>query len=261
MSAIARQKKILEFVRKTEGISVQDLVDHLEASPATVRRDLVRLEEEGKVLRTHGAVLDRRSLEGEPSFSLKRKRVPEIKRRIGRSVADVVPPGTSVFIDAGTTCLEAGLELLARDHSYTIYTNSLPLLYHGGNHSSPLIARGGEVRALTGALVGGMALDWVRHLRFDVAILGSSALDESCGAMTTELTEASVKRAVIEHAEITVLAADSGKLGQSATVHFADWSDFTFWVTDEDIPAKVEKQIRQRHNDLLIQKAPNLSPR
>ncbi|MBC2603848.1 DeoR/GlpR family DNA-binding transcription regulator [Puniceicoccus vermicola] len=258
MTAISRQKQILDYVRKTERVSVQDLIDQLEASPATVRRDLVQLEEEGKVLRIHGAVLDRRSLEGEPSFSLKRKRAPEIKRRIGRAVADEIPPGSSVFIDAGTTCLEAGLELLARDAPYTLYTNSLPLMYHGGNHSSSLIAVGGEVRALTGALVGGMALEWVQHLHFDVAVLGASAVDPSHGLLTTELTEASVKKAVLDHAKVTILAADSGKLEESATVRFADWSHFNTWVTDENFPTAKEKEFRQKHPHLALRKTPNL---
>lgn len=247
MSSIARQKKLLQIVRETESISVQALVERLEASPATVRRDLIQLEEAGKVLRTHGAVLDRRNLEGEPSFSIKRQRVPEIKRRIGRAVADEIAPGATVFIDAGTTCLEAGLELLARERPCTIYTNSLPLMYHGGNTNSSVIAIGGEVRALSGALVGGMALDWVRHLRFDFAVLGSSALDVEGGVMTTELSEAGIKKAVLERTHFPILAADSAKLDTHATVQYAAWSDFRIWVTDDRLSAKPERRIRKEH--------------
>ena len=131
MRSLPRQQEILKIVRSAERLSVNELVDRLDASPATVRRDLIRLEEAGKILRTHGGVIDRRSLTDEPSFSVKRQRIPEVKRRIGRAVAAQIDPGASVFVDAGTTCLEAGLALLARG-GYTIYTNSLPLLYHAG---------------------------------------------------------------------------------------------------------------------------------
>ena len=59
MDSVARQKKVLELVRRTENISVSALVDGLEASAATVRRDLVQLEEAGKVLRILGCDDDR----------------------------------------------------------------------------------------------------------------------------------------------------------------------------------------------------------
>lgn len=141
MSSLSRQQKIMHRVRRAESVSVVELVELLEASPATVRRDLIQLEEAGKIVRTHGAVMDRRRLSGEPSFSVKRQRIPEVKRRIGAAVAEQIRPGASVFIDSGTTCLEAGLILLQRG-GHTIYTNSLPLLYHAGSGSSVLIGVG-----------------------------------------------------------------------------------------------------------------------
>ena len=252
MGSVARQKKILELVRQTENISVATLVDGIDASAATVRRDLVQLEEAGKVLRVHGAVLDRRSLEGEPSFSVKRQRIPEVKRRIGRAVLDAIPSGASVFIDAGSTCLEAGLALLERG-GHVVYTNSLPLLYNAGNFSSPVISIGGEARAISGALVGGLAQEWLRHLRFDFALIGASALDASSGVMTTELSEAGVKRLAIERARIAILAADSLKLDEVASVQFAEWSDFRMWFTDKELPMQRRKTLRQHQGLSIIQ--------
>lgn len=231
MSSLSRQRKILDFVQQAESLSVDELIHRLDVSPATVRRDLVCLEGEGKIIRLHGAVMDRRRAEGEPSFSTKRERVPEQKRCIGRRVAEQIPPGATVFVDAGTTCLEAGIALLYRG-SHTIFTNSLPLMYNGGNSDSQVIAIGGEVRELSRALVGSMALDWIRHLRFDYAVIGASALDVEKGVMTTELNEAGIKRSIIESSKTSILAADSAKLSQDATVQFANWDSFQFWVTD-----------------------------
>lgn len=231
MPPVSRQKKILHYVQKEESLTVDELVTLLEVSPATVRRDLVWLEEEGKIVRLHGAVMDRRSLAGEPSFLTKRGRVPKVKRKIGQLVAEQIPPGVTVFIDAGTTCLEAGVALLARGGN-TLYTNSLPLLSHGGNADSKVIGIGGEVRELSRALIGSMALDWIRHLRFDFCVVGASALDLKTGVMTTELNEAGVKRSIIESSKTAILAADSGKLDADATVQFAEWNQFQVWVTD-----------------------------
>ncbi len=254
MSALSRQEQILALVRSSESLPVNELVASLDASPATVRRDLIRLEEAGKVLRTHGAVMDRRRLEGEPSFSVKRQRIPEVKRRIGRAVADEIRPGASVFVDAGTTCLEAGLALLERG-GHTVYTNSLPLLYHAGEASSTLNGIGGEVRAISGALVGAMALDWLSHLRFDYAVIGASGLDEASGPLTTELKEAAVKKLAVERARSAILAADSGKLEAAADVRFAAWTDFRLWLSDGGLPPGIAKRIKQIHKGLSLVRA------
>lgn len=121
MSSLFRQQKIMRLVRRAESVSVAELVELLDASPATVRRDVIQLEEAGKIVRTHGAIMDRRRLSGEPSFSVKRQRIPEVKRRIGAAVAEQIRPGASVFIDAGTTCLEAGLILLQRGGAHNLH--------------------------------------------------------------------------------------------------------------------------------------------
>lgn len=251
MSSLSRQQKIMHRVRRAESVSVVELVELLEASPATVRRDLIQLEEAGKIVRTHGAVMDRRRLSGEPSFSVKRQRIPEVKRRIGAAVAEQIRPGASVFIDSGTTCLEAGLILLQRG-GHTIYTNSLPLLYHAGSGSSVLIGVGGEVRAISGALVGAMALDWLSHLRFDYAIIGASGLDEAAGPMTTELKEAAVKQLALARARSAILAADSGKLSEQADVVFAKWSDFNLWLSDADLAKTTRRRMMKTYEALSL---------
>ena len=243
MNLHSRQQEILGLVRGAGSISIHQLVERLGASPATVRRDLVALEEAGKLIRTHGAVMDPRNLSGEPSFSVKRERIPAVKRRIGQAVADQIPEGASVFVDAGTTCLEAGMALMERG-GCSLYTNSLPLLYNAEKADTPLVGIGGQLRAISGAMVGALALDWLRHLRFDYAVLGASGLHPEDGALTTESLEAGVKQMVIERSKQSILAADSDKLNQSASVRIADWSAFDVWVCDAAVPSALRRKLK-----------------
>ena len=247
MTAFDRQKRILELVRKDESISVQTLVDELEASPATMRRDLSQLEQEGHIVRTHGGVLHPSRLAAEPSFSLRQQQAPKQKRLIGRSIAAMVPSGASVFVDAETTCLEVGLALLERAEN-TLYTNSLPLLYSASSQPGKVIGIGGEVRAISRALVGAMAQRWLRELRFGVTILGATGLDAAEGAFTTELSEATLKTEAIAHSTSVILAADSAKLSQPAAVRFAEWDDFNVWYTDDSLPSELKQKLSHQHN-------------
>jgi DeoR family fructose operon transcriptional repressor len=234
MNAFLRQEKIVNLVRRNASMQVTSLVDTLQMSPATVRRDLARLEQTGRIIRTHGAVLDPASVGGEPSLEIKRGRWPEEKRRIASRVAEQIPPGSTVFVDAGSTCLEVGILLLARKDC-DLYSNSIPLARYGSGSGRHLTLIGGSVRGLTGALIGAPALAWLAELRFDVAVLGASALDLTSGGYTTEMEEASVKRAAAFQADRVILAADHSKFNEQAPVRFLTWEKVDCLVTDTEV--------------------------
>jgi len=54
MHAAEREAVILDALRGTGFVSYRELETRLDASPATIRRDLTRLEEGGRIVRVHG---------------------------------------------------------------------------------------------------------------------------------------------------------------------------------------------------------------
>lgn len=251
MTSFDRRQKILDLVRRDGSVSVHALVEALGTSQATLRRDLIQLEQENKLVRTHGGVLHPRQLAAEPTFSVKQQLAPEIKQKIGRALVASISAGTTVYVDSGTTCLEAGLALLERNENI-LYTNSLPLLYHGCSQPGRVIAIGGEVRPISQALIGDLALGWMKHLRFDYGIIGASALDIDSGVLTTELSEASVKSQILERSNTVILAADSSKVEQQAAVRFATWDAFDQWFTDDGVSSKTIRKFKKQHNLSVI---------
>ncbi len=228
---------------------VSELQRELGVSRATVRRDLLRLEASGEVLRVHGGALHPASIRGEASFDRRLAENRAAKRAIGVRASQLVKPGASVFIDAGTTCLEVGTQLLARA-DVRIYTNSLRLLAAADGGEAELIAIGGQVRRPGESLVGGFALAWCRNLRFDMAFIGASGIDEG-GASTTELSEAAVKQAAVERAESAVLVADTSKADRPAAVRTVGWSSLRAWVCDR-APAAPTAAAAQQAGTALV---------
>ncbi len=226
-----RHTRLLRLLSPSQERGVAELAGVLDISEATVRRDLTQLSESGKVIRTHGGVLLRSSFLREAGFGEKAATHVDEKRRIGRAVAGAVPAGSSVFVDSGTTCLEAARVLMARGDC-RIITNSIPVLVEACRSEVAVTAVGGEVRGISRALVGGTALEWLTELRSDVALIGASGLDPDSGAYTTEPLEAGVKRAAIERAGEAWLLAESAKWGEAAALRFADWSCFCRWYVD-----------------------------
>ncbi len=235
MIAQERLRSIAEIVAAREKIGVSELQDALGVSSATLRRDLAELETLGKVVRVHGAVVHPGFFRGEPSFAQKKRSAAGVKRAMASVAVELVPPRATVWVDAGTTCLEVGARLLAR-RDLTILTHSIPLAARAleGQDGAKVLLVGGEVRAISGAAVGALALEWTNHLRADWCFLGASGLHPLEGASTTELGEASVKRAVLKRCTTKVLLCDAGKWDAPATVNFAAWHDFDFWVSGGD---------------------------
>jgi DeoR/GlpR family transcriptional regulator of sugar metabolism len=236
MFAQERHREILNLLRKHRRMDVQALTEQLGISPATLRRDLSHLDRTDQVLRVHGGVMIPGLADGEASFRQKSDREIRAKRGIAMAVAESIPRGSSVFIDGGTTCLEAGL-LLRQRADLTIITNSLPLIAGHDRFEAKLIVLGGERRAVSGALVGTLAIEALCQLRADIALIGASGLHPSDGASTTELLETAVKREWILRARRNCLLADATKWRSNAQIRFAKWNDFTEFYTDKTPPA------------------------
>ena len=238
MLAQTRHARICALLEDRRELTTQALQAELGVSAATLRRDLAQLERIGRLGRTHGGVVHPEALIGEQSFARKARTATAAKLSIARHAAKLVPAGATVFIDAGTTTLELGRLLLSRA-DLRIYTNSMPLLHEHGAREAQLTAIGGEVREVSRALVGALALSWLRQLRFDIVALGASGLHPSDGASTTELGEAAVKQTLIERGRRILLLTDASKWNHPAPICFVPWSQINDWVTDH-LPARPE---------------------
>ncbi len=226
-----RQNEIVRLVREHRRLSFGELQALVPGSPATLRRDLSVLAAAGVVIRTHGGVLDPAYIRSEPSFDERLQRYSYEKKRLAALAAELVPPGASVYVDAGSTCLELGRILAARG-DVRLVTHSAALVGVALHGQSELLCIGGDLRKVSGAFTGGSALGALRGLRTDLAFLGASGLHPTEGASTTELSEAEMKRTIIRRAAWSVLLADSSKWDSPSTVQFAVWKDFDDWVTD-----------------------------
>jgi DeoR family transcriptional regulator, fructose operon transcriptional repressor len=232
MFTAERQNAIKRIVRKHRRIHFTALERLVKVSPATLRRDLAELEQRGEVIRVHGGALDPAYVRTEVPFDERIVRNGPAKKAIAIVAADLVPSGATVLVDAGTTCLEAGKLLLARN-DVRLMTHSVALVQAGILGNAPVTCIGGELRKVSGALTGGAALGALDMIHADIALVGASGLDLDNGCSTTELTEAVMKKALVTRAARKILLADLAKWQNPSTVQFARWEDFTDWVTDK----------------------------
>jgi DeoR/GlpR family transcriptional regulator of sugar metabolism len=171
-----------------------------------------------------------------------------------------VAQNTTDNLDAGTTCAEIGRRVLLRS-DVTIYTHSIRLAADAAAANSPanVVLIGGEVRNVSQAVVGGLALEWLSHLKFDQAFVAASGVDAD-GPSTTELSEAAIKSAVLARSKQAVLVADAGKWERSAAVRFGTWEKIPTWVVDANLAKPARDSLKRAGVNVIITKNEETKP-
>jgi DeoR/GlpR family transcriptional regulator of sugar metabolism len=251
MFAQERHNSIRKIVREKQRLSFAELQNLFRVSPATLRRDLSELEHAGDLIRVHGGVLDPLYARAEISFDERQQRHNTEKKSIATKTNDLIPGGSSVFVDAGSTCLEAG-KLLMRRADIRLITHSVALVAACSHAESSIICIGGELRKVSGALVGGPALNAFANLQFDFALIGATCLNSE-GCWTTEFTETEIKKSIIARAKRRIVIADQSKWQAPGTVLFSKWDDINDWVIDrlpEDALNALPKSVAIHQNQI-----------
>lgn len=239
-----RLNSIKRFLRKSRRLTFAELQRQIEVSPATLRRDLRELEQSGDVIRVHGGILDPAYVRSEVSFEERLVRNRAAKAGIAWAASQLVPAGATVLVDAGSTCLEAGKALLGRK-DIRLITHSVALLEAAFRGEATVLCLGGELRKVSGALVGGSALGALNSINADVAFIGASGMEPDWGCSTTDLSETEMKRALLARSARKILLADLTKWRNPSAIRFAQWKEFDDWIVDKIPPGSDLKLVRE----------------
>lgn len=230
-----RQQRIRELVSRDGATRVDTLAEAFGVSAETIRRDLARLAEEGAIQKVHGGAR-RLRLFAEGSRDERAAEGAEAKARIARRLAEIVEPGETLFIDAGTTTL-ACAEALSATEGLTVITNSLEIAQRvGRNASASVYLLGGALRAAEAETLGPLVIEQLDRFQADRAILTVAGLDAAAGATDSGFEEAQVARAMIGRAGSTTIVAHAAKLGRRAAFRVCALAEIETLVCDRPPP-------------------------
>ncbi len=238
-----RQARLVEIVWKEEKATVEMLAERLGASRETIRRDLTRLAQQGKIQKVHGGAVKPTAL-GEPEFQQRLSENAPAKMAIAKTAAALFRPGEALFIDTGSTTLFFAEEI-ARRGGLTIITNSTEIARvidkAGNGHRVFLL--GGEYRAGNSQTVGTMVAEQIRAFRAHHAVLTVGALDRRTGAMDYNIEEAQVARAMIAQSEKLTILADHSKFGALASFEVCPLARIDNLVCDGPVPQDIREAL------------------
>jgi len=231
MNRAARLSAILERLADGGSLEVTELADDLAVSPATVRRDLVMLEQQRLLARTHGGAIAH-AVSYELPLRYKGVRHAEDKRRIAREAATYVSEGMAIGLTGGTTATEVARALADRQ-KLTIVTNALNIASElAVRPKLKLIVTGGVIRSESYELSGPIAEASLAGLNLDIAFIGVDGIDAKAGCTTHQEVEAHTNGVMIAHARRVIVVADSSKIGKVAFARICEITSVSGLITD-----------------------------
>ncbi|MCC6496907.1 MAG: DeoR/GlpR transcriptional regulator [Propionibacteriaceae bacterium] len=248
-----RRSWITQLVQESGVVRTMELAETLHVSVETIRRDLAALEREGVLERVHGGAASvGQRLSEEPSFLDRSKLGESAKSRIGLAAAGMIPDGSTVFLDVGTTSLQVA-RALPQGFRGIVATNSLPVATELASRPQvELLVSGGQLRAGDMAMAGQHAQRLFEELRADVAFLGSGGVHAVSGLTDFHLDEVVVRRVMMRNSAQSWALADSSKFSVIAPYHVADWAGLSGLVTDEEPPAAIRSAVVQAKARIVI---------
>src|SRR5580658_4863031 len=238
MHAAQRDAEIMRLLESQGFVSFRQLSARLDASSATIRRDLERLETEGRIARVRGGArktgAESEHLVGAP-FELNRTRHAAEKSAIGRAAATLCRPGEAVIIDGGTTTFAmcshlAGLELQVLTNSLHIVGELLPQT--GTRVSVP----GGAIFREQNIILSPFEDDGLSRYHAAKLFMGPAAVGPR-GLMQADVVLIQAEQKLMSRADRLIVLADSSKFRATASFVVCDLEDIDTIVTDAGITA------------------------
>lgn len=237
MNKKQRQREITAYISSVSEASIPELVRLTDSSIATIRRDLLELHEQGKLIRTPGGA---RHLEQQQSlvlrtFDQRRSHNAEAKLAIAAAARDLVQPGMTIAIDSGTTCWQLATQL-TNIKPLRVLTSAVAVIETLGDcEDIELVVIGGVFRKSNLDFTGPQTINAFRQYSVDLSFLGCDGYLPGKGIYTDDLDTHAISQAIANCGKKRVVLFDSSKVGQSQCCRILEENEIDCIITDAEL--------------------------
>ena len=241
-----RRNAIVDFINEKGNITFAQLEKRFpNVSQMTLRTDLKALDEAKKIVRIHGGAKSVEVVLGTDDYIGRRSvRNVEEKESIAEKVLPLIKPNTTVYLDSGSST--TALAKIWPDQPNFIFTSSMTCVMELSKLSQPSVfVLGGELNKYSMSACGVGAIESVKTVNFDMAILGVTSYSADVGFSCGVMMEAYLKQAVLQQSAEKIILMDSSKTDKKSTFHICQLQEGMTVVSDgnsyEDFRLQCEK--------------------
>jgi len=246
-----RQRSIITMVTEGGSARVTDLAKHFGVTEETIRRDLEKLESEGKLLRSHGGAVAPVVASGERHYTERQVANTREKSAIARLAVQLIEEGDTVVLDASSTVLH--LARLLPDIDVTVLTNSIQVaLALADRPRVRVVGTGGTLSSASLSFAGPQAEESLEKYYVNKAFLSCTGVDLEFGLSDINERQALLKVKMMDIAARTYLLADHSKFGAKSLRRFSRIEDVDEIITDSSVDADTLEMIRQAGPTVIV---------
>lgn len=234
---LARRRMLRQEIALRGTVSVNELCELLEASPATIRRDLTALEQDGFVSRGYGGASVRPIRRAEEALAVREQRHITAKQEIARATIGLIKSGDTLFLNDGSTMLPLVHDLALTDLELFIATPAVNIAQILANNPNVTVCLlGGFLRRTSLATDGHFAEAMICQINADLAILSCDGFSITDGMCFSHPGDAALAGKMTSKAKCTVGLVHSAKFNWRARITGVALSSIDVLVTEKIQP-------------------------
>ncbi|AJY76227.1 DeoR/GlpR family DNA-binding transcription regulator [Paenibacillus beijingensis] len=245
MLVAERYEKIVQLVNEKGSMRVSELSELCEVTEETIRRDLDRLEEAGRLRRSHGGAVSVKDQQPEIPYFVREIANMEEKRRIASEAVKHIEHGERILLDASTTAWY--MASILPDIPLTVLTNSIKVATElASKEKIQVISTGGILAQRSLSFVGPLTERSLDAYYVNKLFFSCKGVHLGRGISESNELQATVKRKMIGIADRVYLLADASKFGIQAFTHVAELSEVDHLITDKRASAPLIELLEER---------------
>lgn len=241
-----RKREIVEHLNQHNGIaSMNYLCKRLYASRSTIRRDLLSLEEDGILKRSHGYVSLIVKSAKESPIGMRQIENQDKKQSIAKKTDSLIKDGMVIFLDSSSTVCQLA-PILKTKHNITIITNGINIaneLSHAQNLTCFLCP--GVLKHQSLSIVGEFTSAFIKNFHAELAILSCKAIREN-GVFEGDDSQGLVKKSMMENADKTILLCDTTKENAVGFFKTSDFEKLSCLISDAPFSPSLQKNLEEK---------------
>jgi transcription regulator len=241
-----RKREIVEHLNQHNGIaSMNYLCKRLYASRSTIRRDLLSLEEDGILKRSHGYVSLIVKSAKESPIGMRQIENQDKKQSIAKKTDSLIKDGMVIFLDSSSTVCQLA-PILKTKHNITIITNGINIaneLSHAQNLTCFLCP--GVLKHQSLSIVGEFTSEFIKNFHAELAILSCKAIREN-GVFEGDDSQGLVKKSMMENADKTILLCDTTKENAVGFFKTSDFEKLSCLISDAPFSPSLQKNLEEK---------------
>lgn len=242
MLVAERYEKIVQLVNERGSIRVTELSELCEVTEETIRRDLDRLEQAGRLKRSHGGAVSVKDQSEVPFFEREVTHAEE-KKRIAEEAVKLIQPRERILLDASTSAWY--MAKIMPDIPITVLTNSVQVVTElSSKEKIEVISTGGRLAPRSLSFVGPHAEKSLEAYHVDKLFLSCKGVHLDRGISESGELQARLKQQMIGMSDRIILLADSSKFGVQAFTHVADLSRIDAIITDRKLDERTAETLK-----------------